>query len=204
MAMYTVGYIDDENDMLSDYIKRLARRDIELKIAPEGDMEQIKQWIVMERIECMIIDYQLGGKYSFVGTELFSFLNDELPGLPCMILTSYTDSSVNENKVVKNCIFDRSNMDKTGDEFEQFCDIIKQSTEVFENNIEKYKQKYTELYRKKTSDSITSDEEEELLSVFRILRSYGEVDDISSELLTTKVSSALDDVLKKLDELLNQ
>lgn len=202
--MYTVGYIDDENDMLSDYIKRLARRDIELKIAPEGDMEQIKQWIVMERIECMIIDYQLGGKYSFVGTELFSFLNDELPGLPCMILTSYTDSSVNENKVVKNCIFDRSNMDKTGDEFEQFCDIIKQSTEVFENNIEKYKQKYTELYRKKTSDSITSDEEEELLSVFRILRSYGEVDDISSELLTTKVSSALDDVLKKLDELLNQ
>lgn len=202
--MYTVGYIDDENDMLSDYIKRLARRDIELKIAPEGDMEQIKQWIVMERIECMIIDYQLGGKYTFVGTELFSYLNDELPGLPCMILTSYTDSSVNENKVVKNCIFDRSNMDKTGDEFEQFCDIIKQSTEVFENNIEKYKQKYTELYRKKTSDSITPDEEEELLSVFRILRSYGEVDDISSELLTTKVSSALDDVLKKLDELLNQ
>lgn len=202
--MYTVGYIDDENDMLSDYIKRLSRRDIELKIAPEGDMEQIRQWIVMERIECMMIDYQLGGKYKFVGTELFSYLNDELPGLPCMILTSYTDSSVNENKVVKNCIFDRSNMDKTGEAFEQFCDIIKQSTEVFKNNIEKYKQKYMELYRKKSDNSITSEEEEELLSVFRILRTYGEADDISSELLTTKVSSTLDDVLKKLDELLNK
>ena len=158
----------------------------------------------MERIECMMIDYQLGGKYKFVGTELFSYLNDELPGLPCMILTSYTDSSVNENKVVKNCIFDRSNMDKTGEAFEQFCDIIKQSTEVFKNNIEKYKQKYMELYRKKADNSITSEEEEELLSVFRILRAYGEADDISSELLTTKVSSTLDDVLKKLDELLNK
>lgn len=202
--MYTVGYIDDDNDMLSDYIKRLSRRDIELKIAPEGDMEQIKQWIVAERIECMLIDYQLSGKYNFVGTELFSYLNDELPGLPCMILTSYTDSSVNENKVVKNCIFDRSNMDKTGDEFEQFCDIIKQSTEVFENNIAKYKRKYKMLYHKKEDKSITPKEEEELLTVFKILKAYEEVDDISSELLTTKISIALDDVLEKLDELLKK
>lgn len=200
--MYTVGYIDDDIDMLSDYIKRLSRRDIELKIAPEGDMEHIKQWIVMERIECMMIDYQLGGKYNFVGTELFSYLNDELPGLPCMILTSYTDSSVNENKVVRNCIFDRSNMDKAGEEFEQFCDIIKQSTEVFKNNIAKYKMNYKRLYQKKVDGSITSAEEEELLTVFRILRAYGEVDDISSELLTTKISTILDDVLEKLDELL--
>ena len=83
--MYTVGYIDDDIDMLSDYIKRLSRRDIELKIAPEGGLEHIKQWIVAERIECMMIDYQLSGKYNFAGTELFSYLNDELPGLPCMI-----------------------------------------------------------------------------------------------------------------------
>lgn len=200
--MCTLGYIDDENELLSDYIRRLSRRDIDLKIAPEGSMKQIKQWIVSERIECMMIDYQLSGKYGFAGTELFSYLNDELPGLPCIILTSYTDSSVNENKVVENCIYDRSIMDKKKDEFEQFCNTIKQSTKVFKNNIEKYKQKYNELYQKKTENSITSQEEEELLSVFKILRSYGEVDDISSELLTTKLSSALDDVLKKLDELL--
>ena len=118
-----------------------------------------------------------------------------------MILTSYADSSVNENKVVKNCIFDKSNM---VDEFEQFCDIIKQSTKVFKNNIEKYKQKYKELYQKKANNNITSKEEEELQSVFRVLRTYGEVDDISSELLTTKLSSTLDDVLKKLDDLLNK
>ena len=140
--MNIVGYIDDEDELTDDYIKRLSRRDIELKIAPKGSMEDIKKWIVDEHIECMIIDYQLGGQYEFVGTELFSYLNDELPGLPCIILTSYTDSSIHENKVVQNCIFDRSKMDRTGEEFEQFCDLIKQSTEVFKYNLSKYKQKY--------------------------------------------------------------
>lgn len=202
--MYIVGYIDDENDLLPDYIKRLSRRDINLKVAPVGNMECIKQWVVDQHIECMIIDYQLSGKYKFVGTELFSYLNDELPGLPCIILTSYTDSSVNENTVVKNCIIDRSVMDKIGEEFEQFCETIKQSTEVFKNNINKYLQKYKVLYQKKSVGSITPREEEDLLTVFRILRAYGEVDDISSELLTTKISSTLDNVLEQLDNLLKR
>ena len=88
------------------------------------------------------------------GTELFSYLYDELPGLPCIILTSYTDSSVSENTVVKNCIVDRSVMDNTGTEFEEFCDILKQSTEVFKTNKNKYISKYTELYKKKEEDNI--------------------------------------------------
>lgn len=200
--MYIVGYLDDENDMTADYKKRLFRRDIELKIAPKGNMESIKKWIVTERIECMMIDYQLGGQYDFVGTELFSYLNDVLPGLPCIILTSYTDSSIHENRVVSNCIFDRSKMDRTGEEFEQFCEVIKQSTEVFKYNLNKYKQKYELLYKRKTDGSISPEEEEELLTVYKILRSYGEVDDISSQLLTTKVSDTLDNVLHKLDDLL--
>ena len=202
--MYRVGYIDDENDLISDYIKRLERRDIELMVAPVGDMVTVKKWIVDSNIECMLIDYQLKAGYDFVGTELFSYLYDELPGLPCIILTSYTDSSVSENMVVKNCIVDRSVMDKSGTEFDEFCDILKQSTEVFKTNKNKYISKYTELYKKKEDGSILPEEEEELLTVFKILKAYGEVDDISAQLLTTKVDAALDAVLGKLDELLNK
>ena len=202
--MYRVGYIDDENDLISDYIKRLERRDIELMVAPVGDMAAVKKWIVDSNIECMLIDYQLKAGYDFVGTELFSYLYDELPGLPCIILTSYTDSSVSENMVVKNCIVDRSVMDKSGTEFDEFCDILKQSTEVFKTNKNKYISKYTELYKKKEDGSILPEEEEELLTVFKILKAYGEVDDISAQLLTTKVDAALDAVLGKLDELLNK
>lgn len=202
--MYKVGYIDDENDLISDYIKRLKRRDIELIVAPVGDMAAIKKWIVDTNIECMLIDYQLKAEYDYVGTELYSYLYDELPGLPCIILTSFTDSSVSENTVVKNCIVDRGIMDKSGTEFDEFCDMLKQSTEVFKTNKNKYISKYTELYKKKNEGDILPEEEEELLSVFKILKSYGEVDDISAQLLTTKVDAALDAVLVKLDELLNK
>lgn len=202
--MYKVGYIDDENDLIFDYIKRLKRRDIELIVAPVGDMAAVKKWIVDTNIECMLIDYQLKAEYNFVGTELFSYLYDELPGLPCIILTSYTDSSVSENTVVKNCIVDRSVMDKSGTEFDEFCDTLKQSTEVFKTNKNKYISKYTELYKKKNEGNILPEEEEELLAVFKILKAYGEVDDISAQLLTTKVDAALDAVLGKLDELLNR
>lgn len=202
--MYIVGYIDDESDELNDYIKRLSRRDIELKVAPEGELQQIKQWIIEEHIACMIIDYRLERKYDFVGTELFEYLNDELPGLPCIILTSYTESSASENKVVQNCIMDRSIMDSDEMDFSTFCDTLKQSTKVFSNNLNKYKQKFESLYHKKTDGSITSEEEEELMSVFRILKSYGEIDDISAELLTTKISKSIDNVLEKLDKLLEK
>lgn len=204
MPMYIVGYIDDESDELNDYIKRLSRRDIELKVAPVGELQQIKQWIIEEHIACMIIDYRLQRKYGFVGTELFEYLNDELPGLPCIILTSYTESSASENKVVQNCIMDRSIMDSDEMDFSTFCDTLKQSTKVFSNNLNKYKQKFESLYHKKTDGSITSEEEEELMSVFRILRSYGEIDDISAELLTTKISKSIDNVLEKLDKLLEK
>ena len=202
--MYIVGYIDDESDELNDYIKRLSRRDIELKVAPVGELQQIKQWIIEEHIACMIIDYRLERKYDFVGTELFEYLNDELPGLPCIILTSYTESSASENKVVQNCIMDRSIMDSDEMDFSTFCDTLKQSTKVFSNNLNKFKQKFESLYRKKTDGSITTEEEEELMSVFRILRSYGEIDDISAELLTTKISKSIDNVLEKLDKLLEK
>ena len=202
--MCIVGYIDDESDELNDYIKRLSRRDIELKVAPVGELQQIKQWIIEEHIACMIIDYRLQRKYGFVGTELFEYLNDELPGLPCIILTSYTESSASENKVVQNCIMDRSIMDSDEMDFSTFCDTLKQSTKVFSNNLNKYKQKFESLYHKKTDGSITSEEEEELMSVFRILKSYGEIDDISAELLTTKISKSIDNVLEKLDKLLEK
>lgn len=202
--MHIVGYIDDENDLISDYVKRLKRRDIELLVAPQGDMPSIKKWIVDSNVECMIIDYQLKAQYDFVGTELFSYLYDELPGLPCIILTSFTDSSVNEKMVVKNCIFDRSVMDKTDVEFDDFCDMLKQSTEVFRSNKNKYVLKYNELYGKKSNGTISTPEEEELLSLFKILRSYGEVDDISSQILTTKLNASMDAILGKLDELLKK
>ena len=61
--MYRIGIIDDTDELLDDYMVRLRREDIELLVAPEGAMENIKTWIVQERIKCLLIDYQLSSKY---------------------------------------------------------------------------------------------------------------------------------------------
>ena len=92
----------------------------------------------------------------------------------------------------------------TGEEFEEFCDMLKQAAEVFKTSKSKYFEKYNALYQKHVDGTILPEEEEELQAVFKILRAYGDVDDISSQFLTTKVDQALDAVLGKLDKLLNK
>ena len=68
-----------------------------------------------------------------------------MQGMPYLILTSYREDSIDEKIVVKNAICDRNVMDKTGDEFNDFCELLKQMTEVFDNtlkNIKKNMQRY--------------------------------------------------------------
>ena len=166
--MYKIGIIDDTEELLEDYIIRLKRENIELLVAPEGDMETIKTWIVRNEIKCLLIDYQLSSKYDYNGTQLAIYLADELQGLPYLILTSYPEDSVEEKLVVKNAIYDRSIMDKSGNEFDDFCDQLKQMTEVYDNNLRKYKQKYEYLMKRKHQQNLSVKEEEELMNVFRI------------------------------------
>lgn len=203
--MYRVGYLDDERETIDDYKKRLHRRDIELVTAPMGcPMVEIKRWIVKENVKCLLVDYQLSVAYDFNGTELISYLNDELPGLPCIILTSYPEDSVGENLVISKCIVDRDVMASSEKEFSRFCADLVQATEVYENNLKKYRKKYLTLLAKKESGAITNEEEEEFFSVFRIMRAYGEVDDLPEMLLKPEVSNQIDELLEKLNLFLRQ
>ena len=203
--MYRVGYLDDEREIIDDYKKRLRRREIELVIAPPGcSMAEVKKWIVEEEVKCMLVDYQLSAGYDFNGTKLISYLNDELPGLPCIILTSYRDDSVEENLVISKCIVDRDLMAGNEKEFAQFCADLIQATEVYDNHLQRYREKYACLLEKKRKGTITNTEEEEFFAVFRIMRAYGEVDDLPESLLKPEVSNQIDELLKKLDTLLEQ
>ena len=202
--MYRIGIIDDTDEIMEDYVKRLRRMDIELLAAPEGSMDDIRRWIVNQQVKCMLIDYQLTSKYDYNGTDLAFYLDDALQGLPYLILTSYPEDSVDEKLVVKNAIVDRSIMDRNEDEFLDFCDQLKQMTEVYDNTIKKYKEKYEILLEKRQENKLSLEEEEELMDIYRILKSYGEVDEIPAEMLKSSLSSQMDLLLGKLDDLLKK
>ena len=202
--MYKVGIVDDTDELLDDYKVRLKREAIELIVAPEGSMGDIKEWIVQEKIKSILIDYQLSSKYDFNGTELAFYLEDALQGMPYLILTSYPKDSVDEKIVVKNAICDRSIMDKTGDEFNDFCDQLKQMTEVYDNTQKKYKEKYEKILKEKQKRNLYVKEEEELMDIFRILKAYREVDEVPAEMLKSSFSGQIDLVLNQLDTLLKK
>ena len=106
--MYKVGYIDDSAKTFTNYTYGLLEYDIELICTNEKMSKvQLVNWVLDNQIEAVMIDYKLNPKFEFVGTELIAYLNDKLPGLQCVVLTSYKSNSLEEKLVPKVLTYDR-------------------------------------------------------------------------------------------------
>lgn len=201
--MYKIGFIDDAPDLVEDYKKRLARKGVELSFVGHIEtMSDILRWIMDNQIKCMLVDYKLIPCYDFNGTQLVAYINSGLPDLPCIILTNYCDEGIGENLVIQNLFIEREVMDAENSEFEGMVKMIKQAVDVFDTRLKQNLSEYLALKNKKDSGYITTEEEERFIVLFKLLRAYGEVDDIPAELLTTNTSKELSNVLDLLDKIL--
>lgn len=202
LKVYKVGYVDDDANAYKDYRIRLRRQGIEMLFVENCvSLDEILDWVLINSIECLIVDHKLTAKYAFQGTKIVAFINSQLPDLPCIILTSYPEESKGENLVVKNLIFDRDILSR--DDLTEICDTIKQAAEVFRNRLSIHLKEYSELHQKRDLNLTTADEEERFLTLYKILRSYGEVDDIPTELLKPETNKKIDDLMFKLDQFIN-
>lgn len=201
--MYSVGFVDDDRDSYEDYKIRLARKDVCL-MYPDGhsEMDEIAKWVLDNNIKCLIVDYKLNRKFKFLGTELVAFINLKIPDLPCLILTNYPEQSINENMVLTNLIEERNVL--AADDIEGFVIKIKQAVEVFENRLRKYFADYEQLLNKKKSQNMTALEEERFFDLYKLLRAYGEVDDLPTQLLNSEVNQKIDEILGSVNSLLTK
>ena len=199
--MYRIGFIDDDRDSYEDYKVRLARKDIEL-LYPDGltEMPEMIEWLLSNCIKCLIIDYKLNNKFKFLGTELIAYINAKVPDLPCLILTNYPEESIRENLVIINLIEDRNVL--AADDIEEFTRKIKQAVDVFENRLHKYHIDYEELLKAKKNGSISAIEEEQFIDMYKLLRVYGEVDDLPIQLLSSEVNQKIDEILERVNTLI--
>lgn len=205
--MYKIGFIDDDLSLIDDYTIRLARKDIELLFINDCvEMKDVLDWILCNGVKCMLVDYKLVGAYSFNGTELVAYINSELPDLPCIILTNYCDAGIGENLVIKNLFMERENLDADIDSssFENLINCFKQAVDVFDNRLKLRISEYETLKAKKDNDELSAQDEERLIELFKLLRSYNEVDDLPAELLTTNAAKKMDDILTSLDKLIEK
>lgn len=200
--MYKVGYVDDDFSDFNDYKIRLARRNIDLQFVDNcTSLNDILEWVLQNCIECLLVDHKLTAKYAFQGTNVVAYINNQLPDLPCIILTNYPEDSANDNLVMKNLILDRNVM--SGDDISDFSETIKQSAEVFRKRLGMHLEEYGYLLEKKKDHTISADEEENFLHLFKLLRAYGEVDDVATELLKPDVDKKIDDLMEKLDRFID-
>ena len=201
--MYRIGFIDDDRDSYEDYQVRLERKDIEL-LYPDGitEMPEIIEWLLSNGIKCFIIDYKLNNKFKFLGTELIAYINARVPDLPCLILTNYPEESMSENLVIINLIEDRNVL--AADDIEEFVRKIKQAVDVFENRLHKYYINYEELLKAKKNGSISAIEEEQFINLYKLLRAYGERDDLPIQLLSSEVNQKIDEILGRVNILVQK
>ena len=201
--MYRIGFIDDDRDSYEDYRVRLARKDIEL-LYPDGitKMSEMIEWLLSNGIKCFIIDYNLNNKFKFLGTELIAYINAKVPDLPCLILTNYPEESIRENLVIINLIEDRNVL--AADDLEEFVIKIKQAVDVFENRLHKYHIDYEKLLEAKKNGSISAIEEEQFKDMYKLLRAYGEVDDLPIQLLSSEVNQKIDEILQRVNTLVEE
>ena len=199
--MYTIGCIDDDEFLVKGYSARLGRYKITL-LYPDNcvEMKDILDWILLNNIRCLMVDFQLHHKFEFHGTDLVSFINVKLPDLPCVIMTGFIGDSIKTNMVVTNLIEDKKVLEDNN--LDKFVIKIKQAVDVFDKRLKKHTDEYMELLDKKRQLKISAIEEERFFDLFKLLRAYGEVDDIPVELLKSEVGKTLDQLIQDTSDMI--
>lgn len=198
--MINIGFVDDELNSFEDYKIRLKRHDINLVFNDSCEtFEDIKNWILFNGLKLVLIDYKLSLKFDFTGTELVYYLNNELPDLVCIILTSFINDSINENLVTQNLILDKKILN---DDLTSLKLLFEQNACVFDNRLNRRKKEFESLIKKKNNNELKKEDEDKFINLYNILRSYNEIDELPIEFLKTEAEKKIDKLLEALDKLL--
>ena len=206
--MYRIGYLDDENREYENYKVDFAFHEIDLiKITGIETKSQLRDYILGEKLDAIIIDYDLSKIHNeelIDGNSLVRYLNIEIPDFPSVILTSFAADSRNDNTVMHALILDRNIMtnDVDGPEYSNFIKTIENLITVFKKRMELNVQEYqTLILRRKNYNDLTPVEEQRLISLYKLLYSYDLIDEINPSLLTPALSEKLDKVLNSIKKL---
>ena len=208
MFKYRIGYFDDEDREYENYKKDFEYHKIELiKIDNISTKEQLRDLILNEKLDAIIIDYDLSKinhEYLVDGNAIVRYLNIEIPDFPSIILTSFAEDSRNEKTVINPLILERDIMTKDvdGEDFLEFIKRIENMIMVFQKRLSLNVEEYQALIsRRKSNDDLTPYEEQRLMSLYRVLFAYDLIDEINPSLLTSSLSKKFDMVLDSIKKL---
>lgn len=203
--MYKIGYIDDEPTQYKNYARKIERHysDMELVLFENcKTKDEFVEKIYEEQADVLLIDYKMTGRFGFNGTTLINYINDRVRDLECFILTAVeqdqiTDGLVSGRNRRSKEIFDTEaeNPEKVK-KLDEFISELRESAEVFRTRREQKVGKYQELLKKKKEGRLNSDEEGEFMSLYKVLASYGLIEELPDTMLKSDFEKALNEILK--------
>lgn len=211
--MYKIGFIDDNESQfrrLNRKFKRITsivQKEIELEFVEEcTNCSDVAEWILNNQVECLMVDYKLSNKYLFSGVELINYINSKIRDLPCVVLTSFPNDAIDKKLVIKPLIFDKEILteESGSNKFKDFTEMLIHSIEVFRNRIKINEDEYKYLLEKYKKDSLNSDEYERFEELFKLLKSYDMIEDVSIVNINKKVETDITNLINKIDKLLEK
>ena len=203
-SMYRIGYIDDEPTQFENYARKIKRRckDLELVLLSGCKTKsEFLEKIYEEQIDVLLIDYRMTTTFGFNGTTLVNYINDHVRDLECFIFTAVdkehiTDGLVAERNRFPKTVFDTEAGDsKKVEEFNNFIKALIESADVYRNRKKQKLERYKELLEKKKNKCLGS-EEEEFLDLYKVLSSYGLVEELPGKILNSEFDETIDELLK--------
>lgn len=157
-----------------------------------------------------MIDYKMASSYGFNGSALINYINDQIRDLECFILTGVERDKVEDGLVAERNRYSKTIFDTEGDDekkvqkFNEFIEMLIQSANVFRMRRKQKKEQYQELFEKRKRESLTAEEEEEYLRLYKVLASYGMIEELPENVLTVDFEKKLDHLLKIGDSILKK
>lgn len=211
--MYRIGYIDDQPVQYNNFRKKIQRRfpDVDLILLDQcTTREEFLKRIYEEKVDVLLIDYKMASSYGFNGSALINYINDQIRDLECFILTGVERDKVEDGLVAERNRYSKTIFDTEGDDeekvqkFNEFMEMLIQSANVFRMRRKQKKEQYQELFEKRKRESLTAEEEEEYLRLYKVLASYGMIEELPENVLTVDFEKKLDHLLKIGDSILKK
>ena len=216
--MYKILFIDEEKETLEDFedfVEGFSAK-IELNAItklPLANKEEMIELIIKLAPDALISDFRLNEKKTDInynvpynGVELVEEFQSIRTDFPCFVLTALDDEAVNQSDdvnivYVKNILHNK----EEGNAKAKFLDRVVSQIEHHKKRIENAKEELTELVKIRQSGEANIDIENRIIILDDFLeKSIDARNSIPSEFKTLSNSNRLDNILDKVDDLLNK
>lgn len=218
--MYKLLFIDEEKETLEDFedfVENFPAK-IELQAItqlPLADKEEMIDYIIKLAPDALISDFRLNEMKTDIdynvpynGVDLVEEFESIRNHFPCFVLTALDDEAVNQSDdvnivYVKNILYNKD--EGEGKAKAQFLDRVISQIEHYQKRIQNSKNELTELVKVREAGEADIEIENRIIFLDDFLeKSIDAKNSIPREFKTLSNATRLDNILNKVDTLLNK